>query len=936
MNNLRGAKIIYQESKATQPSHLYLLQKDENYCEVIVTSESGAKRKLNIDVDLSNYYTKNETYSKIEVDSLLEAIEVTKSELDVLISENKLEPNRLYKITGVESWCFSQYLIKTIYLKAVTNNTLESEGVGEFYTPKYNDSDSNLGIWKGELLANGMIDSASYNIGDKVIWGNLFWENISGEIGSNIKHVGDSEDIVLNNYLSETDWQLITPNDDESLYNVNFNIIKYDLINDYIYYREDDLGNKYELSYDILLDTFPEHSIINLFPEFIYNVNSIALFQWGRDNTSNNIVNESIVLNCNYNTLYFKDNIILDKTIIQRNNFLGISFIGNKLKRSYIFSNDLKTYGNILYNDLENSQILSNRYYVEISYNVLNYNSEIVDNNDYGIILNDKYSKITTNSLYNNSKIAQNVFVEEGKEVDGTIKSIYGNELINNCSISFNTIKNGSTIFGHRLEYDSTINGNILDTEANIYNNQLIQNGKIDNNILTGHGRIYGNQLHKQSEITLCKLRISPTTSYASGIHSNRLFRGKIQNVDFGNIVNPEGTNPNDPSFGGNALSECIIENNSIIKDLTFPNNGVVYIQFVRLNGYSEFKNITVNDSIRNVDFVNTIFNETSDYSKLIEGNGLQTAGFTKTYVDGKLLTLSKLDDNYIPLTGTEEGKPMSGFYEMPFGTVFYNKFLNDEKGYFGFTPEGIAYSHVNNDNSPINQLDFNSIIGIKSFFKDFSEIEPDNKLIYAQRQYVDNKLQLKQDILTNPITGTGTVNYIPKSTGSGTIGNSIIYDNGTNIGIGTNAPNSTDRVHVFSSTTKSSIRLQSTHSTSSAEINFQSVGGSGKFELDYSGNVVFRTSQSNMYFDNFSTTGNINFRTGGANTRMTIDKDGNIGVNTPPTEKLDVNGNVLVQGLLKLKPQTSAPTGVEGAIYYNSTTKKHYGFDGTTWNALY
>ena len=60
MNNLRGAKIIYQESKATQPSHLYFLQKDSNYCEVIVTSESGAKRKLNINVDLSNYYTKNE------------------------------------------------------------------------------------------------------------------------------------------------------------------------------------------------------------------------------------------------------------------------------------------------------------------------------------------------------------------------------------------------------------------------------------------------------------------------------------------------------------------------------------------------------------------------------------------------------------------------------------------------------------------------------------------------------------------------------------------------------------------------------------------------------------------------------------------------------------------------------------------------------------
>ena len=71
MNNLRGAKIIYQESKATQPSHLYFLQKDANYCEAIVTSESGAKRKLNINVDLSNYYTKSETYSKTEITNFL-------------------------------------------------------------------------------------------------------------------------------------------------------------------------------------------------------------------------------------------------------------------------------------------------------------------------------------------------------------------------------------------------------------------------------------------------------------------------------------------------------------------------------------------------------------------------------------------------------------------------------------------------------------------------------------------------------------------------------------------------------------------------------------------------------------------------------------------------------------------------------------------------
>ena len=71
MNNLRGAKIIYQESKATQPSHLYFLQKDANYCEVIATSESGVKRKLNLNVDLYTYYTKSETYSQTEITNFL-------------------------------------------------------------------------------------------------------------------------------------------------------------------------------------------------------------------------------------------------------------------------------------------------------------------------------------------------------------------------------------------------------------------------------------------------------------------------------------------------------------------------------------------------------------------------------------------------------------------------------------------------------------------------------------------------------------------------------------------------------------------------------------------------------------------------------------------------------------------------------------------------
>ena len=41
------------------------------------------------------------------------------------------------------------------------------------------------------------------------------------------------------------------------------------------------------------------------------------------------------------------------------------------------------------------------------------------------------------------------------------------------------------------------------------------------------------------------------------------------------------------------------------------------------------------------------------------------------------------------------------------------------------------------------------------------------------------------QTILTNPVTGTGTTNYLPKFTGASTIGNSIVSDDGTNLTIG-------------------------------------------------------------------------------------------------------------------------------------------------------
>jgi hypothetical protein len=53
----------------------------------------------------------------------------------------------------------------------------------------------------------------------------------------------------------------------------------------------------------------------------------------------------------------------------------------------------------------------------------------------------------------------------------------------------------------------------------------------------------------------------------------------------------------------------------------------------------------------------------------------------------------------------------------------------------------------------------------------------------------IGQPLTTKQNALTNPVTGTGTTNYLPKFTGASTIGNSLVFDNGTNVGIGTIIP---------------------------------------------------------------------------------------------------------------------------------------------------
>ena len=206
----------------------------------------------------------------------------TKAEIDALIAGNNLVKNALYEITGVHPTLYDDGTTSgtTIYLRAISGNQLEVQGMGKFFNPKYNQSVDGFGIWDnkmygtfsnivgvfdyqnkeavtannaatGIILADGMIQwvsgdwstatsitgdvsgatadiadfvSPSYGIGDKVIWGGYSWTNVNGNVGASVDVLNLNAEWTKNVY-------------DTTNYNISYDVIEYDYANDMIIRR---------------------------------------------------------------------------------------------------------------------------------------------------------------------------------------------------------------------------------------------------------------------------------------------------------------------------------------------------------------------------------------------------------------------------------------------------------------------------------------------------------------------------------------------------------------------------------------------------------------------------------------------------------------------------------------------------------------------------
>jgi hypothetical protein len=164
------------------------------------------------------------------------------------------------------------------------------------------------------------------------------------------------------------------------------------------------------------------------------------------------------------------------------------------------------------------------------------------------------------------------------------------------------------------------------------------------------------------------------------------------------------------------------------------------------------------------------------------------------------------------------------------------------------------------------------------------------------------------------PFGISGTSGYHPKFTSQQTLGNSIVYDNGTNVGIGTASPSSNLSI-----------------GTAAGKIGFQRGSGDGEYCT-----MGFKSTSGNDRYvfeiNNNSGTGELRLNQGGTSTpigmtfytnnteKMRIDSAGNVGIGTAsPSYRLQVSG------------QTYLGNGASNPLYIDQTVA-----DGVVRDSVY
>jgi hypothetical protein len=196
-------------------------------------------------------------------------------------------------------------------------------------------------------------------------------------------------------------------------------------------------------------------------------------------------------------------------------------------------------------------------------------------------------------------------------------------------------------------------------------------------------------------------------------------------------------------------------------------------------------------------EFLINTTNDNGNYPLQVSGNVYTTAGLALAVTSGNIGvgTVSPQNDagyKSITINGTSGGQ--IGFYA---GGFQQTNMYGDATGLTFVTTAATPMSFLTNSLTRMTiesggdvgigvvnateKLDVNGRMRVRTI----DSTETAINMLYADATGVIKKAPVP----TGTISGSGTTNYVPKFTAASTIGNSQIFDNGTNVGVGTASP---------------------------------------------------------------------------------------------------------------------------------------------------
>lgn len=177
------------------------------------------------------------------------------------------------------------------------------------------------------------------------------------------------------------------------------------------------------------------------------------------------------------------------------------------------------------------------------------------------------------------------------------------------------------------------------------------------------------------------------------------------------------------------------------------------------------------------------------------------------------------------------------------------------------------------------------------------------------------NTFNGKQNALTNPVTGTGTTSYLPKFTGTTTIGNSLLYDTGSALLIGaTSASDGQSKLELVSAGT---VGLKIISSGANGNNTFLSIQSSKEWRfLTNRGDLIGGNQGDLIIRNNTDSINHIILNQGGSTTFV-----GSVGIGMSSPNIASGFTNLVVGGSSNGIIYVNKDSGARGFFYANGTT---------------